>query len=39
MRNRVVLPEPDGPSSASSSPEADLEIDPVQRCEIAEAFA
>ena len=39
MRNSVVLPEPDGPSSAISSPDVDLEVDVVRALQIAEAFA
>ena len=36
IRSSVVLPEPDGPSSASNSPLRDLEIDVVERREGAE---
>ena len=36
MRSSVVLPEPDGPSSATSSPVWTVEADVVQRREGAE---
>ncbi len=39
MRSRVVLPEPDGPSSATSSPLRDVEIDVLQRRLRAERLA
>ena len=39
IRSSVVLPEPDGPSSATSSPVGDLEADVVERDEAAEGFA
>ncbi len=38
MRSSVVLPEPDGPSSASSSPVSHVEVDVVDRDEVAEAL-
>ena len=38
MRSSVVLPEPDGPSSATSRPGRHVEIDVVQRGEFAEAL-
>ena len=38
MRSSVVLPEPEGPSSATSSPEFDLEAHVVDRGELAEAL-
>ena len=31
MRSSVVLPEPEGPSSATSSPVRDVEADVVER--------
>ena len=39
IRSSVVLPQPDGPSSATSSPDAELQADVVQRGEVAEALA
>ena len=36
MRSSVVLPEPDGPSSATSSPERMSRLDVVERGEVAE---
>jgi hypothetical protein len=30
MRSAVVLPQPDGPSSATSSPGCDVEVEPVE---------
>ena len=38
MRNVVVLPEPDGPSSAKNSPGRDVKVDAVQRSECAVAL-
>ena len=38
MRSSVVLPEPEGPSSATSSPVSTCEVDVVDRDEAAEAL-
>ncbi len=38
MRSSVVLPQPEGPSSATSSPEGNVQADVVQRGEAAEAL-
>ena len=38
MRSSVVLPEPDGPSSATSSPALHVEIDAIDRRVRAEAM-
>ena len=38
MRSSVVLPEPEGPSSATSSPESTVEVDAGKRREGAEAL-
>ena len=39
MRSNVVLPQPDGPSSATSSPVGKVERDIVERREAAERLA
>ena len=39
MRSSVVLPEPDGPSSATSSPVSMSQADVVERDEVAELLA
>ena len=38
MRSVVVLPQPEGPSSVRNSPERDLEVDGVDRRDLAEAL-
>ena len=38
MRSVVVFPQPDGPSMAKNSPSSIVEIDGVDRGDVAEAF-
>ena len=38
IRSSVVLPEPEGPNSASNSPRGDFETHVVERREVAEAL-